>query len=56
MTNARRAEIFTATAAYVKLALVEMDIANSKNRYAAVLVVFVSGNISNSQNVPSPGQ
>ncbi|KAK2595012.1 hypothetical protein QQS21_007266 [Conoideocrella luteorostrata] len=34
MTNARRAEIFAATAAY-----------------AAVLVVFVSGNISNSQDI-----
>ncbi|GFG18546.1 hypothetical protein IFM61392_10601, partial [Aspergillus lentulus] len=48
LTNARRAEIFAATAAYVMLSVFHGH-CYYNTRYAAVLVVFVSGNISSLQ-------
>jgi hypothetical protein len=46
LTNARRAELFASTAAYVHRSL-ERVVINMlmASRYAAVLVVFVSGNL-----------
>lgn len=54
LTNARRAEIFGATAAYVSLLIsqavrcfldIRQQLIRSSDRYAAVLVVFVSNNL-----------
>ena len=56
LTNARRAELFAATAAYVYLPLVSLKRVADHDvyRYAAVLVVFVSGDLGNSQSNTAP--
>lgn len=56
LTNARRAELFGATAAYVHPLPVSLEYIADLNvcRYAAVLVVFVSGDLGNSQSSTTP--